>query len=331
MGFSWIGRVEEVSAPEWDAVLRRSARPSPFLSRRFLVPWATAFAAGRETMAFRWERGGGAAGFLFLCRRADGAGWELLGGERVADSLDAVVIAGQEREFWSGFLRESRGLLAGGSTLRLPNLVEGTPSLHLLPELCGRFGYSFRLEETDRSPLLSLPGDFGEYLERLGKKERHELRRKLRRADDTVPGLSFRITPGGPELDRDLSSFLVLHRSSQSEKERFMDEGMERFFREIAGRFSEAGQLRLAFLSDGETDVASAFQLEWNGSLLLYNSGYDPQYRRISPGLVLLARCIEEAIGRGGREYDFLRGGERYKYDLGGVDRVVYRATVGLP
>ena len=110
-----------------------------------------------------------------------------------------------------------------------------------------------------------------------------------------------------------------------------MDGGMERFFREIGGQFSEAGLLRLAFLSDGNTDIAAAFQLEWNGSLLLYNSGYAPQYRKISPGLILLARCIEEAIGRGIREYDFLRGGERYKYDLGGVDRAVYRATVGLP
>lgn len=331
MEFSWIGRVEEVSAAEWDAVLGRCLRPTPFLSRRFLLPWAGSFAAGLETRVFRGERGGEAAGFLFLFRRGDGAGWELLGGERVADSLDAVVVAGQEREFWSGWLRESRGLPAGESSLRLPNLVEGTPSLHLLPELCGRFGYSFRIEETDRSPHLSLPGDFAEYLGQLGKKARHELRRKIRRANDSVPGLSFRITSGGPELDRDLSSFLDLHRSSQEEKERFMDEGMERFFREIGRQFSEAGQLRLAFLSDGNTDVASAFQLEWNGSLLLYNSGYDPCYRRISPGLILLARCIEEAIGRGIREYDFLRGGERYKYDLGGVDRVVYRATVGLP
>ncbi|MBK5094775.1 MAG: GNAT family N-acetyltransferase, partial [Deltaproteobacteria bacterium] len=38
--------------------------------------------------------------------------------------------------------------------------------------------------------------------------------------------------------------------------------------------------------------------------------------------------CIEDAIGDGFREYDFLRGRERYKYDLGGRDRIVYRATV---
>ncbi|MGE5663197.1 MAG: GNAT family N-acetyltransferase [Deltaproteobacteria bacterium] len=47
--------------------------------------------------------------------------------------------------------------------------------------------------------------------------------------------------------------------------------------------------------------------------------------------MVLVARCIEDAIGEGMREYDFLRGRERYKYDLGGRDRIVFRATVRLP
>ncbi len=64
---------------------------------------------------------------------------------------------------------------------------------------------------------------------------------------------------------------------------------------------------------------------------MLYNSGFDPQVREASPGLVLIAHCIEDAIRLGLREYDFLRGRERYKYDLGGRDRVVYRAVVRLP
>lgn len=329
MDSCWIDRPGDVSVPEWEAVLARSFRPTPFLSPSFLLPWAALFTRDGDTRIFRWERFGVAEGFLFLHRCPGGAGWELMGGEPVSDSLDAVVAAGCEREFWTAFLTRAAGLLEPGAVLRLPNLVEGTPSLSLLPELCGRYGLACRVEETDRSPVLPLPDDFEDYLGRLGAKERHELRRKLRRASELLPGLDYRVTRGAGELARDLDSFFLLHRASQKEKEEFMDDRMERFFREIAGRFLSAGNLRLSFLSVGGADIASAFQLEWNGSLLLYNSGFDPGYRRVSPGLVLLARCIEEAIGRGGREYDFLRGRERYKYDLGGVDRVVSRAIVG--
>lgn len=330
MDFSWIDRLGDVSVPEWESVLSRSVRPTPFLSPAFLLPWAALYTREEEVQAFRREGDGKASGFLFLYRRPDGGGWELLGGEPVADSLDAVVNAGCEREFWAAFLDRAAERLGSGTVVRFPNLVEGTPTLSLLPEFCGRLGLSCRLEETDRSPFLSLPGEFGEYLARLGRKERHELRRKLRRASELAPGLDYRVTPGPAELARDLDSFFSLHRASRRGKEAFMDERMERFFREIAGRFLSAGNLRLSFLSAGGADIASAFQLEWNGSLLLYNSGFDPAFRRISPGMVLLARCIEEAIGRGAREYDFLRGRERYKYDLGGEDRVVYRATVVL-
>jgi CelD/BcsL family acetyltransferase involved in cellulose biosynthesis len=194
--------------------------------------------------------------------------------------------------------------------------------------VCAELDYSFRLEEMDRSPYVPLPSSFEEYLRRLGTKERHELRRKIRRASAAVPGLSFRATRTREEFDRDFPSFIALHRLSHTEKAEFMDDRMAGFFRDMAGGFLSTGQLRLVFLSGEGAVMASALQIVWNGSLLLYNSGFDPNYREVSPGLVLLARCIEDAIRQDYREYDFLRGRERYKYDLGGKDRIVYRAII---
>ncbi|HEY7527637.1 MAG TPA: GNAT family N-acetyltransferase [Candidatus Deferrimicrobiaceae bacterium] len=331
MGLLITERLEEVPAEEWDDVLARSRRPSPFLSRRFLFPWAKAFAAGRPLRIARWDREGRAEGFLFLYRRAQDDGWELLGGEQVSDSLDAVVAAGLEGAFWSEFLGSPREMLAEGP-IRLPSLVEGTPSLSVLPGVCRERGIAFAVEEADRSPFIPLPVSFESYLERLGKKERHELRRKLRRAEEAEPRPVFRVTGSADELSRDFPSFLELHRRSHPEKRRFMDDRMAVFFREVADGFLSAGLLRLAFLRGAEGDIAAAFQIETDGALLLYNSGFDPAAgARWSPGMVLLARCIEDAIRTGVREYDFLRGRERYKYDLGGRDRTVYRAVLSLP
>lgn len=331
MGLLVKDRIEDISFEEWDDVLARSVRPPPFLSRRFLVPWVKTFAAGRPLRIARWERGGRAEGFLFLCRRAESEGWELLGSDRVSDSLDAVVAAGMEGEFWAELLRSPPEMLAEGP-LHLPSVVEGSPSLSLLPGICGERGIAFFAEEADRSPFLRLPESFDDYLGQLDKKERHELRRKLRRAGEAEPRLSFRVTGTAEELSRDFPSFLELHRRSHPEKRRFMDDRMAEFFREVAQGFFSAGWLRLAFLSGAGGDIASAFQIETDRALLLYNSGFDPEAGgRMSPGMVLLARCVEDAIGRGLKEYDFLRGRERYKYDLGGQDRIVYRATLSFP
>jgi CelD/BcsL family acetyltransferase involved in cellulose biosynthesis len=317
----------DVPVAGWEALHGRGPRTSPFLSPRFLLPWHRALGGGCDVRVARWAPGDGPdEGLLFLCRGGEG-GWTFLGGELVADYLDALVAPGPAEAFWREFLE--RGLPAlGGGPLRLPGLVEGTPTLSLLPSICRERGLSCSVEEMDRAPFLSLPGSFEEYLERLDGKERHELRRKMRRAGGLLPGLAFRVTRTSRELSNDLPSFVELHRKSHPAKEAFMDEAMATFFREVAEGFLAIGRLRLAFLSTQGVDVASVFQFRTGDTMLLYNSGYDPAERAANPGLVLIARSIGEAVDEGCTEYDFLRGTERYKYDLGGVDRVVYRLTV---
>jgi CelD/BcsL family acetyltransferase involved in cellulose biosynthesis len=320
-------RLDEVPVEAWDALLARQSFPSPFLSRRFLLPWHRAFGGGCDARVAQWKPSDAAVeGLLFLCRQHAG-GWAFLGSEQVADYLDAIVAPGREEPFWRAFLADGLPALGGGP-LKLPGIVEGAPTLAVLPRLCAELGRSCTVEEMDRAPYVSLPGSFHEYLERLGKKERHELRRKMRRAAEILPGISFRLTRTAGDLARDLPSFLSLHRRSHPEKGRFMDDRMAEFFREVAEGFLAEGKLRLAFLSRDGEDYASVFQFRADRSLLLYNSGYDPDRRAANPGLVLIARCIEQAVADGAPEYDFLRGTERYKYDLGGVDRIVYRVTV---
>jgi CelD/BcsL family acetyltransferase involved in cellulose biosynthesis len=317
----------DVPVARWEELHALGPRPSPFLSPRFLLPWHRALGRGCDVRVARWAPGAGPdEGLLFLCRCGEG-GWTFLGGEQVADYLDAIVAPVHAEAFWREFI--ARGLPAlGGGPLRLPGLVEGTPALSLLPSICRERGLSCSVEEMDRAPFVSLPGSFAGYLERLGRKERHELRRKMRRAGELLPGLAFRVTRTPGELATDLPSFVELHRKSHPAKEAFMDGAMTIFFREVAEGFLASGRLRLAFLSTKGADVASMFQLRTDGAVLLYNSGYDPAHRAANPGLVLIARSIGQAIDEGCAEYDFLRGTERYKYDLGGSDRVVYRLTV---
>lgn len=329
MSLTFAHRLGDVPAAGWEDLAGRGPRFSPFLSPRFLLPWYRALGRGCDVRVARWASDAGPdEGLLFLCRCTEG-GWGFLGGEQVSDYLDALVAPGREEEFWREFLEHGLPALGGGP-LRLPGLVEGTPALSLLPSICRDLGLSCSVEEIDRAPFVSLPGSFEVYLERLPKKERHELRRKMRRAGELLPDLAYRVTRTPEELSNDLPSFVELHRKSHPAKEAFMDEAMTVFFRDVAEGFLASGRLRLAFLSSRGMDVASLFQFRTDGALLLYNSGYDPGHRAANPGLVLIARSIGQAIDEGCAEYDFLRGTERYKYDLGGVDRAVYRLTVSV-
>jgi CelD/BcsL family acetyltransferase involved in cellulose biosynthesis len=60
----------------------------------------------------------------------------------------------------------------------------------------------------------------------------------------------------------------------------------------------------------------------------VYNSGYDPNFREISPGWVLLAYLLKWANESGRQIFDFMRGNEDYKYRFGAIDRRVVRARI---
>jgi CelD/BcsL family acetyltransferase involved in cellulose biosynthesis len=77
------------------------------------------------------------------------------------------------------------------------------------------------------------------------------------------------------------------------------------------------GWLRLDLLEIAGRDVAATFGFELDGVFYLYNSAYEPDAARVSPGLVLVSELVKRAIEEELKVFDFLRGPERYKYQLG--------------
>jgi CelD/BcsL family acetyltransferase involved in cellulose biosynthesis len=59
-----------------------------------------------------------------------------------------------------------------------------------------------------------------------------------------------------------------------------------------------------------------------------YLSGFDPSVADLSPGMLLLAHAIAEAVREKAGCFDFLRGGEAYKYAWGAHDSHTYRRTI---
>ena len=90
------------------------------------------------------------------------------------------------------------------------------------------------------------------------------------------------------------------------------------FFERLAEEFDPLGWLQLDFLEVGERAVASTFSFRLGHTLYLYNSAYEPEASRLSPGLVLVSEMVKRSTQDDEIEvFDFLRGPERYKYQLG--------------
>ena len=316
---------EAVDESRWNALLDRAQHPSPFLTWQWQTAWSRAFLNGRPLQLLAVsDDAGGLAGILPLYEETPGVR-RLVGGVDVSDYLDLIVPAGLEEEVWAALLQHRAGETAEWD---LHAIRAMSPTVQIVPRLSTAAGLTATVEREDRCPVLALPDSWDAYLERLSGKDRHELRRKIRKLERELPGTSVRSHGALEGWDDALADFLRLHRLSKVGKARFMDERMEEFFRDSTRSLAAAGWARLWFLDWNGTAVASFLCLEYGGSIGLYNSGFDPAHAKLAPGLVLLAHVIGDAITRRIPVFDFLRGEEPYKYAFGPEPQDLLRMQV---
>ncbi len=208
--------------------------------------------------------------------------------------------------------------------LLFESVIDCSATLKMLPDVIRSHGWMVNVEKEDVSPRLELTGDWDDYLARLRKKDRHELRRKLRRLEGAGEVRHIELTDR-EDVETAMVDFFSLHRMSMPDKQEFMTDARERFFTDAAARLAEDGATRLSFLELNGERVATSLSFVVSGTRYLYNSGYNPDHRRLSVGLLNHAYTIRRSIEQGHTVFDFMRGNEAYKYHLGGVDREVFR------
>jgi CelD/BcsL family acetyltransferase involved in cellulose biosynthesis len=251
----------------------------------------------------------------------------LVGGSEVSDYLDIIAPAHVHQQAWAttfDFLDQQQDW----QILDLRSLPAASPSISTVMELARARGWDCHQAREDVCPVIDLPATWDEYLvTQLDKKKRHELRRKIRKAGREVEVHWYLVEP--INLDAGLQIFFELHRASDPEKDVFMTERMQGFFRDVATVAGNNGWLRLAVLRFDGHAVASYLCFDYRGDRLMYNSGFDVStYGHLSPGIVLAGYLIDDAIERGLHRFDFLQGDERYKYDLGAQDTEVLRLLI---
>jgi CelD/BcsL family acetyltransferase involved in cellulose biosynthesis len=318
-------RLEAVGAAAWDDLLGRVAFPSPFSSWTWQRAWAQAFAEERRLELRSVVDVRGRLLALLPLYEAEPDVFRLVGGVDVSDYLDLIVEAGHAEEVWTALLG-SPGL--GQVVWDLHAVPAASPTVTTLPRLVTAYGRAAMVTVEERCPVVTLPSSWEQYLAALSGKHRHELTRKMRRLRREAPDARPTSLGARSEVEARFDDFLRLHRRSRAGKAKFMDERMEGFFRAIVASLAERGQLRLWFLDTAAGPLASFITLEWDGTVGLYNSGFEPSRASLAPGLVLLAHMIEDAIVRGKTRFDFLRGEERYKYEFGPIPEDVCQVRI---
>lgn len=321
---------------EWNALLKKSASDVPFLRYEYLSTWWQTLGGGEWSEADLYIVTGrladgnlaGIAPLFFSRNRSDEPALLLLGCIEISDYLDLIV----PQQYLTAFLDHLLEYLSGTevpawSVLDWYNVLDSSPTLPVLQEAVARRGWQFTLEPLQHCPYIPLPGDWETYLASIDKKQRHEIRRKMRRLELEAEAASWYIVQDEAGVISGIEDFMDMMAQDPA-KNRFLTDAMRTQFRLSALAAFRAGWLQLSFLEIGGEKAAGYLNFDYNNHLWIYNSALNFTYREYSPGWVLLAYLLQWANENKRQHFDFMRGDEDYKYRFGAIDRRVERAII---
>lgn len=321
---------------EWNQLLAHSASHVPFLRHEYLSTWWSTLGGGE------WERGElnlvtarasdgelCAVAPLFYTRNLEGeAALMLLGSIEISDYLDVICRPEDLRSFVPALLDH---LVADDQPawqlLDLYNILEDSPTLTVLEEAARERGLRFTQEKLYHCPYIQLPGDWETYLSGIDKKQRHEIRRKIRKAESGDLPVRWYIVEDESSLESEIDSFLRLM-AQDADKQAFLTDVMRTQMRKAVQAAFRENWLQLAFLEIGGEKAAGYLNFDYSNHIWVYNSGIDYQFGSYSPGWVLLGYLLQWANEQNREAFDFMRGDEDYKYRFGAIDRFVMRVQV---
>jgi len=316
-------------ASEWNPLVHRTASDVPFLTVEWQRTWWQYFGNDNSLLVYAFrDEAGVLCGIapLFLAHESGQRQLHTVGCADICDYLDLIVAPGCEQAVFTALLDAlSAPDVPAWDAIDLCNIPEASRTPEVLGTLAQARSWRVTKSTQEVCPLIRLPTTWEDYLASLDKKERHELRRKLRRAE-SEESVQLYITEGFDTLDADLDAFITLLVMSRPDKASFMSDQMRAFFHAAGHVARRAGWLQLAFLQVGDVNAAAYMNFDYASRIMVYNSGLDPKnFQWLSPGIVLMGKLIQQAIEKKRAVFDFLRGNEDYKYRLGGKDTHVYR------
>ena len=250
-----------------------------------------------------------------------------IGDPDVCDYQDFIVAPKRGKDFFEALINHLRG--EGISRLDLNTVRADSKILGEFSRVADNLKCEISCDQEDVTFELDLPESWEEFLGMLTGKQRHEVRRKLRRLNEAAE-VNYRVVEGYKEVMGEMETFLALFGLSRSDKAAFMTDQMATYFRSLAETMAQENLLKLYFLDLDSTPAAAVMCFDYDSTIYLYNNGYDGRFSSLSVGLLSKVLTIKESIRRGKKKYDFLKGTEEYKHRLGGMPVPLYRCQVTL-
>jgi CelD/BcsL family acetyltransferase involved in cellulose biosynthesis len=308
--FRTLTTLEELDSlrGEWDDLVRAMRRPSPWLLHAWLVEWWGHHADSGRLAVHVACRDGRLVGALPLCvrRRRGIRVAEFVGGKH-SKLADVLVGPGEGDEVAPALA--DRAEASGHDYADLLGLPGGS-------RLAAALGTRLEIIERAESPVLDLtPGWEAVYAAKLSSKRRSSLRRN-RRALAELGKLDVELARTWEDIEPALEDVFRLHAlrwDGRPDGTELQTEAGREFYRAAYRRFTELDIARIITLKLDGRAIAFSTYIAFCDALYSDRIGFDPEFRRYSPGFLNTLDMLEAAAAEGLTRVEFLGGREEYK------------------
>ncbi len=175
-------------------------------------------------------------------------------------------------------------------------------------------------------PVVSLPGSADAWMDALPNGLRRNIRRYGQRLADEDGTITYKTLTRDADpavVEAALAALFRTHGRRWHERAEagvLLDHHIRRFHQLSTPALLSSGVLRLHTLSTASAIIAVMYVLVQDQRAYAYIAGFDPEWSHFSPGMLLTAYAMQQAIEDGCAIFDFLRGAEPYKYTWGAVN-----------
>jgi len=228
-----------------------------------------------------------------------------------------IIVAAQMEESYRAIWHALRIDADQWDMLQLSGLERGSDTRRVFTELAAADRCAVGVWRGSDSPYLPLTGSWDQYLNRLPAKFKSNLRNRISRLTRLgEPALEVlierRAIEGACEEAWRLESSGWKREAGTAVT---CDPAVHRFYTTLVERGTAAGWLQLLFLTVGGRRIATSYGACFKGRLLLFKTGYDPEFATGAPFKVLTYLAIHEAYAQGLAEIDFLGDTEPWKLE----------------
>ncbi len=259
----------------------------------------------------------------------------LADGNACSDYVSLAIRPGFEKQVTESFADVIAGSLSVSPALNNVDVFQfeghtaNDPTIDALLDHLSQRSVNVETEEMAACWQSALSQSWEEFQQKLHKSFRRKAKKAAKRLHE--PDFEATIVDDPHSIEEMWRTFVQLHqqrRAGLGQVGCFADPRFEQFLRRATLRLADQRLARINLVSYQNQPMTANLEFDAGDCVAMYQTGMDPEYLALEPGHINFTMAIQNAIQRGFRQFDFLRGDEPYKSRWNAERISLYRTRI---